>query len=92
MQSAIRYILILTYGGKPATDVEPDAEKLYDFIGEAKRSCSAFHILAAQRCVISVSGTVKFTEAHIDYDKYGLTIHDRYGNLIDWYTVPEPKS
>lgn len=92
MEGSIKYILIETYGaGIATTDVEPDAENLYRSIRDAKRSSDEFHILGAQRCVISANGLVKFTEVRIDWDEDGVGVYDRYGYFIDRYSVPEPE-
>ena len=92
MEGSIKYILIETYGaGIATTDVAPDAENLYRSIRDAKRSSDEFHILGAQRCVINANGLVRFTEVRIDWDEDGVGVYDRYGYLIDRYSVPEPK-
>ena len=92
MKSAIYYILAVTYGGKPVVTTEPDVEATYDYLIKARRNCNQFHILNARRCVVLSSGNITFTEIRIDFDENGMTMYDKYGTLIDRYTVAEPEA
>ena len=91
MESAIRYVLIVFYGGKPhITNHSNQLEQMHRWLVQEKQDCSAFRILGAQRYVISASGKVTATDVRIDFDEGGLEIHDRYGSLLDSYSAPEP--
>ena len=91
MESAIKYILIVTYGGKPAIYTESDVADMHKVLVDSRRSCSKFRIINAQRCVVSPTRKTTFTEVRIDYDEDGLSVYDKYGSLIDRYTAKEPE-
>lgn len=91
MESDIKYVLTVSYGGKPHIDAEPDLEALYDYLTAAQRNNPAFHILGAQRYVISANGKVTITDVRIDFDEGGLRIYDKYDCLIDSCPLSEPE-
>ena len=91
MESDIKYVLTVSYGGKPHIDAEPDLEALYDYLTAAQRNNPAFHILGAQRYVISAIGTVTVTEIRIDFNEDALYIFDKYGTLVDRYISTTPQ-
>jgi len=88
MESDIKYVLVVTYGGKPVlwSDIE-DLKVMHSWVMSGKRRAN-FHILSAQRYVISATGKVTITDIRIDCDKGGLYIYDKYG-IIDQYEVEE---
>ena len=89
MESALKYYLVVTYGGKPVADVEPDAYHLHNMIMDSRQNSREFHVLSARRCVITARGTVRYIEVYIDCDDDGVFVYDRYGSLIDSYHVDE---
>ena len=91
MESDIQYVLTVSYGGKPHIDAEPDLEALYDYLTAAQRNNHAFHILSAQRYVISAIGAVTVTEIRIDFNEDALYIFDKYGTLVDRYISTTPQ-
>ena len=88
MESDIKYVLVVTYGGKPSIANLNQIEQMHRWLVKEKQDCPAFYILAAQRYVIDCEGQVIVTDIRIDFDKGGLYIYDRYG-IIDRYEVKE---
>ena len=94
MESAIKYVVVVTYGGKPNIIVANHSnqlEKMHRWLVQEKQGCSAFHILSAQRYVISAAGKVTATDVRIDFDEGGLRIYDKYDCLIDSCPLSEPE-
>ena len=92
MESDIKYVLIVTYGGKPhIADHSNQLEQMHRWLVQEKQDCPAFHILNAQRYVISAAGTVNVTEIRIDFNEDALYIFDKYGTLVDRYISATPQ-
>ena len=92
MESDIKYVLIVTYGGKPhIANHSNQLKQMHRWLVQEKQDCPAFHILSAQRYVVSAIGTVTVTEIRIDFNEDALYIFDKYGTLIDRYISPTPQ-
>lgn len=90
MESDIKYVLVVTYGGHPnIVNHSNQLEKMHRWLVQEKQDCPAFHILSAQRYVICATGKVVATDVRIDFDEGGLRIYDKYGTLIDSCHLPE---
>ena len=92
MEGMIRYIIVGTYDGtRPTVYTTPGGEAMHNCLMDARRTCSQFRIIRAQRCVVTVAGQTTFTEVNIAFDEDGVSIRDQYWCLIDCYTVPQPE-
>lgn len=90
MESDIKYVLVVTYGGKPnIANHSNQLKQMHRWLLQEKQDCPAFHILSAQRYVISAAGKVTATDVRIDFDEGGLGVYDKYGALIDSCHLPE---
>ena len=84
MESDIKYVLVVTYGGKPhIANHSNQLKQMHRWLLQEKQDCPAFHILSAQRYVICATGKVVATDVRIDFDEGGLCIYDKYDCLID---------
>ena len=92
MESDIKYVLVVTYGGKPnIVNHSNQLKQMHRWLLQGKQDCPAFHILSAQRYVICATEKVVATDVRIDFDEGGLCVYDKYGTLIDSCHLPEPK-
>lgn len=90
MESDIKYVLVVTYGGKPnIVNHSNQLKQMHRWLLQGKQDCPAFHILSAQRYVICATGKVVATDVRIDFDEGGLCVYDKYGTLIDSCHLPE---
>lgn len=93
MESAIGYVVVVTYGGKPKIIIayHSNLEPMHRWLVQEKQDNPAFYILSAKRYVISANGKVTITDVRIDFDEGGLRIYDKYDCLIDSCHLTEPE-
>ena len=91
MNGSINYIVAVNSLFKPIIVGTPELKSLYeDLISLGADQNGGLEILDAKRMVITNAGKVVYTQVTITFDKSGLEIRDRYGCLLDSYSVPEP--
>ena len=91
MNGSINYLVTTNVTCKPIIIGTSELESLHNYLmALSAEQNGGLEILDTQRCVIDASGKVFYIQVAITFDRNGLEIRDRYGCLIDSYSVPEP--